>query len=430
MHVGLMVAAAVLIGGASAGADIVREGSGERRAALDRMELSKFPASWGDLSDWQGEPVSSATISGKPVLVVAWASWYPQSVRALSTAQRLADKYADKGLVVVGVHHKDGWEYASKALSSRNVSFAVAHDETGAFRDALRVDNDPDYYLIDRAGQLRYADVAPASLEEAVVNLVDESMSDAGSVEEIRAERQAAAAAQQETLRTINSEIDELADVEVPFIEPRPEEYQGLNWPSIDDEDLQAIGVNRASTSRRGNNEPPPEIRVEVPKEKFYPELPVLKGRVIAVYLWHPQVRSSYWPDMNDMDVLQRKYGRDLRVIGVMVPSDQVGDDSNDNESQESLVSGFDRFTAARNYDHTLVLDASGSLMSSFGSGGRRRSSSSEGANRLLLISSDGVLRWTGSINAFQGPLDRMLRVDPGVKARQAAERDYIEGRN
>lgn len=432
MQIGWMVAAAALAVGSAANADVVREGSGERRAALDRMELTRMPASWDDLASWRGEAVTRSTTAGKPVLIVTWASWYPRSVRALSTAQRLADQFGEDGLVVVGVHHKDGWEHVDTALSSREVTFPIAHDVNGTFRDTLMVDNDPDYYLIDRAGQLRFADIASSSLEEAVTIVVGESEHQAGSIEMIRAQREAAANAEQEQLFRINSEIDELADIEVPFIAPGELAYKDLSWPVLSEQALQDIGIRRAGSGRgSNNNEPPPDIRVDVPQGTFYPAAPVVKGRVVAVYMWHPDIRASYWPDMNDMDVLQRKQGRDLRVVGVMVPKRQLlsSQDAGD-ETVEELTEEFEKFTRARNFDHTLVLDAAGALMDSFGGRARSGRNSTSGTSRLLLLSSDGVLRWVGHMDTYAGPLDRMLRIDPGVKARREAERAFIEGRN
>ena len=94
-------------------ADVLREGSGARRSELTKMELAPFPvAAWGGLTDWTGGVApTSESMNGKPVLIVTWAGWYPVSVnQGLKPAQDMAAKYADKGLVVVGVHHDQGWD--------------------------------------------------------------------------------------------------------------------------------------------------------------------------------------------------------------------------------------------------------------------------------------------------------------------------------
>jgi peroxiredoxin len=52
----------------------------------------------------QGETVDTSQFAGKPVLVVFWASWGGQSVRReIPDLVKLAEKYAPKGLQIVGV---------------------------------------------------------------------------------------------------------------------------------------------------------------------------------------------------------------------------------------------------------------------------------------------------------------------------------------
>ncbi len=53
----------------------------------------------------QGETIDTAQLQGKTVLVVFWASWAGQSVRReIPDLQKVAEKYRDKGLQIVGVN--------------------------------------------------------------------------------------------------------------------------------------------------------------------------------------------------------------------------------------------------------------------------------------------------------------------------------------
>lgn len=76
-------------------ADVIREGSGPQRAALDKMELQPFPSdAWSKLSNWtNGDAITPARIDGKPVLIFTWAAWHPSARRAVQLAQKMADKY-------------------------------------------------------------------------------------------------------------------------------------------------------------------------------------------------------------------------------------------------------------------------------------------------------------------------------------------------
>jgi len=55
-----------------------------------------------------------------------------------------------------------------------SLPYPLAVDQRGRTVEEYRVDSYPDYYLIDRAGILRYADIADSDLERAVMKLIEE----------------------------------------------------------------------------------------------------------------------------------------------------------------------------------------------------------------------------------------------------------------
>ena len=70
----------------------------------------------------------------------------------------------------------------------QNITYPVAADVGDKTTTAFRVDSFPDYYLIDRHGKLRVADLANGDLERAVqVLLAEKGPEDAIPLEEIDA---------------------------------------------------------------------------------------------------------------------------------------------------------------------------------------------------------------------------------------------------
>jgi hypothetical protein len=424
----LVASAAAMVASEGLG-DVVREGSGARRDTLNSMELKASPASWTDLGEWIGDPVTQGSVAGKPVLIVTWASWYPTSVQALSQVQRIADANASKGLVVIGVHHQQGWDSAAKAVSSRNITFPIAHDSEGKFRDALNVDNDPDFYVIDRAGQLRFADIAAGSIEEAVKTVVGEDEAHAGNVQALIAERAAEARRQQNTLTSINTDLNDLASIpELPFGDPTEDDYKNAKLPELTDEMRDLVG--QRVNSNRG--EKPPPIKVSLPgSPEWLGGAPNMKGRALVLYFWHPELRFTYWPMMQNMDLLQRKHSRDIVVVGVMTG---IGNLESRNrrdreESAEDFRKAWDRFTASREFDHKLLYDFEAEVLGSINSGGRGRNTVP--IPGVLVVSTDNTLRWIGVTHGreYEAALDSVLAKDPAITARRKAEREYIENK-
>jgi thiol-disulfide isomerase/thioredoxin len=94
--------------------------------------------------------------SGKVVLVDFWASWCGPCKLSFPTLKQLHEKYADKGLVIIGIGVDDKAEEYKKFISKMGVSFPIFHDATHTVADKFAPPSMPTSYIIDRKGVVRY----------------------------------------------------------------------------------------------------------------------------------------------------------------------------------------------------------------------------------------------------------------------------------
>jgi hypothetical protein len=409
-------------------ADIIRDSAGQHRAELDRMELQAFPAdAWSKLSNWTGgEAVSASTTGGKPVLIVTWASWNQPSLRALGTVQRMTDRFGKDGLIVVGAHHQQGWDEAAQTLKDRGGSFPIAHDSALEFRKALNARHEPSFYLIDRAGHLRYAAVTAASVEEACTELMAETAEQAADVPSIRRKRAEEDAAKGRRTVEIRPEMNLAGLPAVPpgFNMPAEAAFKHVGWPKVDE----TLGKDYGLIDQNGKKVEP---KLNFTPHGFHPARPELQGRAIVIYLWNPDMLESYSTTMPQMDQLQQKYSRDLAVIGALVPvrtlDAQRNQGQEDQEPADKLMKRYQAFASSRAFKHTLAADLAGSAMASLG--GSQGGSTKFPIPGAMIVSTDGVIRWVGATNGrgFEYAVDTILASDPGIRARRAADRAFIE---
>ena len=87
----------------------------------------------------------------------------------------LAARYKDQGLVLIGVHSANGGEQMAGFVEAQGIDYPVAIDRPGKLTvGAFAVDSFPDYYVVDRAGNLRVADLQNGALEATVQALLAE----------------------------------------------------------------------------------------------------------------------------------------------------------------------------------------------------------------------------------------------------------------
>ena len=137
------------------------------RSALDAMQGKPAPAL--ALKDWiNSKPLTMADLKGKIVVLDFWATWCGPCLAAVPHTNELMKKYADKGVVFIGVCAQNGGEKMAATVKEKGILYPVALDAEGFTGKTYMNDSFPDYYVIDRQGHLRWADVANKDMEKAV----------------------------------------------------------------------------------------------------------------------------------------------------------------------------------------------------------------------------------------------------------------------
>lgn len=88
--------------------------------------------------------------------------------------KELYTKHKDDGLVIIGVHTTNQSEKMADFVKQESIPWPAAVDADGKTVKEFHVDSYPDYYIIDRSGRLRVADLANAELDRVVEMLLKE----------------------------------------------------------------------------------------------------------------------------------------------------------------------------------------------------------------------------------------------------------------
>lgn len=415
---------------AEPGDGIGREGEGERRLQLNAMELKPFPAeAWSKLSEWQnGSALSPADTKGKVVLIYTWSSWYPPAQRVMADVQAWSSKYAKEGLIVVCAHDKEGWADAVKPKPAEGAKLLVALDAKNEFRAAILSDNDPDFYLIDRAGQLRYADVLTEAVEPGIKRLVAESEQEAGAWNDKIAKAKADADRELRKSRSIREDADLTAVPELPYKAPPVERYEAAAWP------LPPMTDAQWGEYRRNKVIPPPKPFV-MAETGWVPKKPNFDGRAALVYFFHPRnfTNSNLVLNLvNQLNLRQRQYGRDLLIIGAIYNPWESSNNGGKKARQEDtdperVQQALAEFAKTNKVEHSFVLDLDNTMFKFVTPD--QNNDEYKSALMVAVISSDGMMRWWGKANdtGLQAAMDKVVAVDPGVIVRRTAEEAWIK---
>tara|TARA_Y100001960_G_C14699119_1_gene840613 strand:+ start:92 stop:592 length:501 start_codon:yes stop_codon:yes gene_type:complete len=157
----------------SLSADEPRLEQSKRRLDINKLHGKSAPKLI--LTQWLNTKAGKAPdVKGKIVILDFWATWCGPCIASIPKTNKLRKKYADKGVVIIGICASRGGEKMKRTSEQHGIEYPVALDEEGKTISAYAVNSYPDYYIIDREGKLRWGDIANADVEKAVDHLLAE----------------------------------------------------------------------------------------------------------------------------------------------------------------------------------------------------------------------------------------------------------------
>jgi thiol-disulfide isomerase/thioredoxin len=133
-----------------------------------------------DMADLGGKKVDLKVLEGKVVVIDFWASWCGPCKEEMPVLESLHQKYAERGLVIVGINIDRSAKKMNKFLKSTSVTFRIVHDPKITIAQKYEPSTMPSSYFIGRNGKLRYIHEGfskkdAAELEERIKALLAES---------------------------------------------------------------------------------------------------------------------------------------------------------------------------------------------------------------------------------------------------------------
>lgn len=101
-----------------------------------------------------GQPASLADFRGQIVVLNFWASWCIPCVEELPSLKQLAQRYADKGVVVIGISRDPDPDAYKEFLDKFQINFVTMRNASNSVGEIYGTYQLPETYIISRDGHL------------------------------------------------------------------------------------------------------------------------------------------------------------------------------------------------------------------------------------------------------------------------------------
>jgi len=129
-----------------------------------------------ELTDLTGQKVSSATYAGKVVILDFWATWCPPCREEVPHFVELQKKYADQGLVIVGLSlDAGGAGDVAPFAKEHNINYPMLIGADDVAKAYGGINSIPTTFVIDRQGKVVQRFVgftSPETFEETITPLL------------------------------------------------------------------------------------------------------------------------------------------------------------------------------------------------------------------------------------------------------------------
>jgi cytochrome c-type biogenesis protein len=110
-----------------------------------------------DANDIQGHPLSLAAFKGRTVLLDFWATWCPPCRTDLPELEKLNQRYATRGLAIIGVSVDEDRQVVERFLRDNGKSYPIVLTTENQLARLYQVGSFPTYIVIDKEGNISAA---------------------------------------------------------------------------------------------------------------------------------------------------------------------------------------------------------------------------------------------------------------------------------
>ena len=129
-----------------------------------------------NVNHWtNSKPLSDADREGQIVVVAFWSTWCQPCIESIDFNNQLYQHYKDRGVMMIGVCNSKGSENMGKVVKIKDIQYPVAIDDSGDKTvNDFAVEALPTYFVIDKEGRLRFADIKRSRIDDAVEYLISQ----------------------------------------------------------------------------------------------------------------------------------------------------------------------------------------------------------------------------------------------------------------
>jgi thiol-disulfide isomerase/thioredoxin len=141
--------------------------------------------SLGSATEWlNSQPLTAAGLRGKVVLIDFWTYTCINWLRSLPYVRAWAEKYKDRGLVVIGVHAPEfafekNIDNVRRAAKAMRVDYPIAIDNDYAIWRAFKNEYWPALYFVDAQGRIRHHHFGEGEYEQSEM-IIQRLLAEAG----------------------------------------------------------------------------------------------------------------------------------------------------------------------------------------------------------------------------------------------------------
>ena len=157
----------------------------QMRAASVQLPIEGELPSLGGATGWlNSQPLGPSGLRGKVVLIDIWTYTCINWLRQLPYVRAWAEKYKDRGLVVIGVHSPEfafekDVDNVRRAVADLRVNYPVAIDSDHVIWRAFKNEYWPALYFVDAQGRIRYHHFGEGEYEQ-LERIIQQLLGEAG----------------------------------------------------------------------------------------------------------------------------------------------------------------------------------------------------------------------------------------------------------